>query len=294
LLVFLVPGVLTLVPAGGYLGGLILGGWRFIPALYAVLLVLMALVVLWLAPTPDRKPGEGRSLREMLAPLRYVRVWRFSLYYVVVFGAYVALAAWLPRYYIDTYGLSLSTASLLTTLFIFPASLLRPVGGYLSDRYGPRVVTYAVFIGMTAALLLLSVPNGKYVLELPRGATGQPAALTYRLGPWAFTALMFLVGCGMGVGKASVYKYIPNYFPRDVGVVGGVVGMLGAFGGFFLPPLFGALGRWTGVPQTAFLALVVLTGGSLLWLHLAVLQVRAAEKAGGAAEAEAPVEYASA
>jgi NNP family nitrate/nitrite transporter-like MFS transporter len=90
---------------------------------------------------------------------------------------------------------------------------------------------------------------------------------------------MFVVGCGMGIGKASVYKYIPNYFPRDVGVVGGLVGMLGALGGFVLPPVFGQLGRWTGVPQTAFLALVALAGGSLVWLHLTVLRLRAAERA---------------
>src|SRR5262249_45316997 len=76
----------------------------------------------------------------------------------------------------------------------------------------------------------------------------------------------------------------PNYFPRDVGVVGGLVGMLGALGGFVLPPVFGQLGRWTGVPQTAFLALVALSGGSLVWLHLAVLRLRAAERAAVAAE----------
>ena len=67
----------------------------------------------------------------MLSPLRHMRVWRFSLYYVVVFGAYVALSAWLPKFYIDTYGVSLSTAALLAATFILPASLLRPLGGYL-------------------------------------------------------------------------------------------------------------------------------------------------------------------
>jgi NNP family nitrate/nitrite transporter-like MFS transporter len=202
-------------------------------------------------------------MAEVLAPLRYTRVWRLSLYYVVVFGAYVALAAYLPRYYVDVYGLSLATAGYLTALFIFPASLLRPLGGWLSDRHGPRRVTYAVFLAMAGALALLSVP-----------------ASALDLGVWGFTVLMFVVGCGMGIGKASVYKYVPDYFPRDVGAVGGLVGMLGALGGFVLPPAFGVLGRWTGSPQAAFVALLILTLLSLCWLHAVVLRLKAVQARG--------------
>jgi NNP family nitrate/nitrite transporter-like MFS transporter len=82
----------------------------------------------------------------------------------------------------------------------------------------------------------------------------------------------------MGIGKASVFKYVPNYFPDDVGAVGGLVGMLGALGGFVLPPFFGMLGRSTGVPQTAFLAILALTLWSLGWLHLSVLRIKRAER----------------
>jgi MFS transporter, NNP family, nitrate/nitrite transporter len=258
LLIVLVPGVLTAVPAAGYFAGLIPGGWRFVPTVYAALLILMALAVFYFCPKPDRMPGHGRPLRETLLPLRYSRVWRFGLYYVVVFGAYVALSAWLPKFYMDTYGISLSTAALLTATFILPAGLLRPLGGYLSDRHGPRAVTYAVFITMTAALAVLSLPG-------------------HWLGLRSFVGLMFVLACAMGIGKASVYKYIPDYFPKDVGAVGGVVGMLGALGGFFLPPMFGVLGRMTGSPQLSFLALLALTVWSLAWLHVAVLRSRGAK-----------------
>lgn len=276
LLVVFVPGILVAVPAAGYLGGTIPGGWRFIPALYAGLLALMALAIFYLCPSPDHKPGQGRPLLETLSPLRHMRVWRFSLYYVVVFGAYVALSAWLPKFYIDTYGVSLPTAALLAATFILPASLLRPVGGHLADRWGPRGVTYAVFIVMTAALFVLSLPSGTFVADLQPGVNQPPLTVSYRLGLGPFVSLMFVLGCAMGIGKASVYKYIPDYFPRDVGAVGGVVGMLGALGGFFLPPAFGVLGRWSGIPQLAFLPLLCLTAWSLLWLHLAVLRLHAA------------------
>ena len=255
LLIVFAPGVLTAVPVAGYFAGIIPGGWRFIPTVYAALLVLMGLVIFYFCPKPDRMPGRGRPMRETLLPLRHTRVWRFGLYYVVVFGAYVALSAWLPKFYMDTYGISISAAALLTATFILPAGLLRPLGGYLSDRFGPRAVTYAVFTIMTVTLIVLSLPG-------------------HWLGLSPFVSLMFVLACAMGIGKASVYKYIPDYFPKDVGAVGGVVGMLGALGGFFLPPMFGALGRLTGSPQLAFLALLALTVWSLAWLHLAVVRMR--------------------
>jgi NNP family nitrate/nitrite transporter-like MFS transporter len=255
LLLVLVPTVLTLVPPAGYLGGLIPGGWRVVPVCYAVLLVLTAVTIVCVCPKNDRRPGRGRPLREMLSPMKHVRVWRFSLYYVVVFGAYVALSAWLPNYYVNTYGLSIRDAAILTALFIFPASLLRPLGGWLSDLYGPRVVTVSVFVGMILATVPLCLPS---------------SVAPY--GPGGFTALMVLVGIGMGIGKASVYKYIPNYFPHDVGAVGGLVGLFGALGGFILPKFFGWLGRATGFPQAAFLALLAVTLASLGWLLLAIAQ----------------------
>jgi NNP family nitrate/nitrite transporter-like MFS transporter len=250
LMIVLFPGLLTLVPAAGYLGGAIPGGWRFIPALYAALLVIMAVAVFRYSPTPDRVPRSGRPLRERLAPLKHARVWRFGLYYVVVFGAYVALSAWLPKYYVDAYALPLPSAALLSATFILPASLLRPLGGHLSDRLGPRGVTYAAFIVMGAALCLLSLP--------------------VHLDVRVFVGLMFVLGCAMGIGKASVFKYIPDYFPQDVAAVGGVVAMLGALGGFFLPPAFGSLARVSGTPQVAFTVLLGLTVASLAWLHAAV------------------------
>ena len=257
LLIILVPTILTMVPVGGYLGGLIPGGWRVVPVLYSVLLLLTAAAILLVCPKADRVPGKGRALSEMLTPLKLVQVWRFSLYYVAVFGAYVALSAWLPNYYCNTFGVDLRTAALLTALYIFPASLLRPFGGWLSDLYGPRRVTYTVFVAMILAIVPLCLPTS--LLDL---------------GVEGFTALTIVMGIGMGIGKASVFKYIPNYYPKDVGAVGGLVGMLGALGGFVLPPLFGAVGRWTGSPQSAFLALLTLTVGSLVWLHFAVTRIK--------------------
>ena len=250
--------------------GVLDGGWRLVPVIYAVLLLVLAVLTWVLTPSHVRMPGHGRTLAEQARPLRELRVWRFSLYYVSVFGAYVALAAWLPKYYVDNFDLSLGHAALLTATFIFPASLLRPVGGAFSDRFGARRAMYWMFAVMLVSTLLLSMPNGHITVETPSGPRD---LLPYSIGLWPFVGLVFVLGCAMGIGKAAVYKHIPEYFPDDVGAVGGLVGMLGGLGGFFLPPLFAYSQRWTGFPSSTFFVLFLLTAACALWMHVTVVRM---------------------
>lgn len=271
---FIGPAVIASTIGGSYLGGIIPGGWRFVPALYSVLLVLTAIAIIFFTPSDNEKIQESRRLKEMFLPLRHIQVWRFSLYYVVVFGAYVALASWMPKYYVSVYGLNLHDAALLTALFIFPASLLRPLGGYLSDKIGARKLMYGTFSTMIFALLLLAAPFGYIVLETPDGPKN---VLPYSLGVGQFTALLFVVGCAMGIGKAAVFKHIPEYFPHDVGAVGGLVGTLGALGGFLLPPLFVFVRERTGLPQSPFIVLFLLTLTASACMHVVIMRLLSKE-----------------
>lgn len=271
---FIGPAVIASTIGGSYLGGIIPGGWRFVPALYSVLLVLTAIAIFFFTPSDNEKIQESRRLKEMFLPLRHIQVWRFSLYYVVVFGAYVALASWMPKYYVTVYGLNLHDAALLTALFIFPASLLRPLGGYLSDKIGARKLMYGTFSTMIFALLLLAAPFGYIVLETPDGPKN---VLPYSLGVGQFTALLFIVGCAMGIGKAAVFKHIPEYFPHDVGAVGGLVGTLGALGGFLLPPLFVFVRERTGLPQSTFIVLFLLTLTASACMHVVIMRLLSKE-----------------
>ncbi len=267
---FIGPPIIAGTVGASYLGGIIPGGWRFVPALYAILLVATALAILLFTPADTVRIQASRPLKDMFSPLKYVQVWRFSLYYVVVFGAYVALASWMPKYYVSVYNMNLHDAALLTALFIFPASLLRPFGGYLSDKMGARRLMYASFGAMLCALLLLAAPFGHIVLETAQGAKN---ILPFSLGIVPFTILLFIVGCAMGIGKAAVFKHIPEYFPKDVGAVGGLVGTLGALGGFLLPPLFVSVKGWTGLPQSTFVVLFLLTLIASLWMHFTIIRM---------------------
>lgn len=244
----LAPALITAVPAGL----LIPGGWHFVPFVFGLVLLLCAALTAKL--TPDDQPRTStRTLSDWLAPLKYAQVWRFGLYYVVFFGAYVALSLFLPKFYVDHYGFSLGRAGLLTALFIFPASLLRPLGGYLSDRFGPRSVTVAAF----AVMLLALVP------------------MTRELSVPALMLLTLLLGLGMGVGKASTYTLVAQWFPGQMGAVGGMVGLLGGLGGFFLPLIFAATKANLG-PQAAFIVLLGLTLAGAVIFVASMLRIRAA------------------
>lgn len=152
---FLAPLLLERLTAEGAR----LEAWRLLPRYYAALLVLAA-VAFWLLTT-NRRPqgGATRSLAERLAPLKVERVWRFGLYYLLVFGGFVALSQWLIPYYVSVYNLSVALAGALAAAFSFPSGIFRALGGWLSDRHGPRQVMYGVLSGCAACTLLLAVPR---------------------------------------------------------------------------------------------------------------------------------------
>jgi NNP family nitrate/nitrite transporter-like MFS transporter len=268
----LAPGLMTVIPAGGL--GVVPGGWRFVPFVYAIA-VLVTAAIYWSFTYTDHGHHKTASWREMLSPLRHVRVWRFSLYYFLVFGGYVALSLWLPKYYIDVYGFDLKTAALLTAMFVFPSGIIRAPGGWLSDRFGARTVMYWVLGTCVATSFLLMGPDVQLAFNVPPryAAAGETLGLSLRVGPGLFTALVFVLGIAMGIGKAAVYKHIPHYFPDHVGAVGGLVGVIGGLGGFVMPIAFGALTSWTRLPTTTFAFLFVLSCSCLLWMMVVVHRI---------------------
>jgi NNP family nitrate/nitrite transporter-like MFS transporter len=250
-------------------------GWETVAQVWAAALAVMA-IVFWFASEDDPDLRERRKtrapprpLREELEPLKNLQVWRFSLYYFFVFGAFVALALWLPRYLVGAFGLDIKTAGMVAAAYSIPASLFRVVGGWLADRYGARAVMYWTFSISALCTFLLSYPPTEYVVYGIR----EQFRFELSMGVGGFIAVIFVLGFFMSLGKAAVYKHIPVYYPQHVGAVGGVVGMIGGLGGFLLPITFGMLNDLTGIWQSCFMLLFALAAVALVWMHVAILRM---------------------
>lgn len=306
-------------------------GWRTLPVIYAI--VLAAMGVLFIIFTNNKKPAHGqeKTIIQRLAPLKNIRVWRFGLYYSLVFGMFVAFSQWLVPYFVNVYYLPLVTAGVFAALFSFPSGVIRALGGWLSDKFGARKVMYWVLVSSVVICFFISIPrmeilspgkgvmakkNGEitfvsndiikvddkeYALEVKKTAVkasedkvlvfpikdtwqepivevGQKVKkkellakgitrIYFQANVWIFAILAILIGSIWGIGKAAVYKHIPNYFPDEVGAVGGMVGMLGGLGGFLGPVIFGYALQWTGLWTSCWMFMFILSAICLLWMH---------------------------
>ncbi|UXX79112.1 MFS transporter [Reichenbachiella carrageenanivorans] len=307
-----------------------LEGWRLMPQIYAAFLVIMALI--FLVSTTNKKPvGGSKNLTTLLLPLKSIRVWRFGLYYFLVFGCFVSFAGWLVPYYTNVYGFDLATAGFLASCFSLPSGIVRAFGGWLSDKFGARAIMYRVLLGTMFLSLALLLPkmdiystgkgvmakrNGKITAVTPTYVelngeryeliqqtnqldnsenefhfwpvkemwqepivkvgddVGKKELLAegkthiyFQANVWVFASLAILLGSIWGIGKAAVYKHIPDYFPNEVGVVGGMVGVLGGLGGFVCPIVFGYLLEGTGLWSSCWLLMLLLSIVCLAWMH---------------------------
>ncbi len=310
-------------------GGVDLEGWRMLPKVYAAM--LLGIGVLFLIFSTNKKPTATKlTLKQQLEPLKSVRVWRFGLYYFLVFGCFVAFSQWLVPYFVNAYYMPLVTAGILASLFSFPSGVIRALGGWLSDKFGARRVMFWVFATSCIISAAVIVPKmeiyspGRGVMAMRPGVVSEVnygsitvGPDTYKLQPkptelktydetmaifpgketwqepavvvgqkvqkrellakgvtriffqanvWIYAFLVMVIGIIWGIGKAGVYKYIPDYFPQQVGVVGGMVGVIGGLGGFVCPILFGYLLDWTGLWTSCWMLMLALSIACLWWM----------------------------
>ncbi len=247
-------------------------GWEQTAQIYAVVLAVTALLYYVLArPDPGLVARKKKGLKpvstaEQLAPLKNLQVWRFATYYFFVFGGFVALASYLPRFYVGAYDLPLATAGMLAAAYSMPGSVFRALGGWMSDKWGARAVMYLTFIVSLACLFVMSYPQTHYIVQ---GIDG-PIEFTFGVSLTFFVILSILLGFVMSLGKAAVYKHIPVYYPNHVGSVGGLVGMIGGLGGFVLPITFGILNDLFNVWTSSFMLLFAIVMVSTVWMHVAI------------------------
>ena len=259
---------------------LVAGGWALVPQVYAAIMA-GTVVLFWLFSAHDPKHLVPSSVgfADQLKALKDPRVLKYCQYYSIVFGGYVALALWMVQYYVGEYGLDIRVAALLAACFSLPGGVLRAIGGALSDKYGAHSVTWWVMWVSWICLFLLSYPQTDFTVMTVNG----PRSFSIGLNVYTFTALMFVLGIAWAFGKASVFKYISDDYPKNIGAISGIVGLAGGLGGFVLPIMFGALMDITGIRSSAFMLMYGVVWVSLIWMYFT--EVRRAEVMGAAGTA---------
>ncbi len=239
-------------------------GWKAVPHVYAAIM-LGALILFWFFSYSDPRHLVPSNVKftDQLKALKDPKVLKYCQYYSIVFGGYVALALWMVQYYVGEYGLDIRVAALLAACFSLPGGVLRAIGGVLSDKYGAHSVTWWVMWVSWICLFLLSYPQTDFTIQTVSGAK------TFHIGlnVYAFTAIMAVLGVAWAFGKASVFKYISDDYPGNIGTISGIVGLAGGLGGFVLPIMFGALLDWTGVRSSAFMLMYGVVWVSLIWMY---------------------------
>ena len=255
-------------------------GWAMVPQVYAAVM-LVAVLLFWAfsASDPAHLAPSNTKFSDQLRALKDPKVIKYCQYYSIVFGGYVALSLWMVQYYIGEFGLDIRTAALLAACFSLPGGVLRAVGGWFSDKYGAHSVTWWVMWVSWICLFLLSYPQTDFTVFTVNG----PKTFHIGLNVYGFTALMFTLGVAFAFGKASVFKYIADDYPANIGAISGIVGLAGGLGGFVLPILFGVLMDLTGVRSSAFMLMYGVVWVSLIWMYWT--EVRRTEVLGANARA---------
>jgi NNP family nitrate/nitrite transporter-like MFS transporter len=185
------------------------------------------------------------------------RLYRLAFFYFITFGGFVAMGFLLPTLLQDWFDYSKGEAAARAAGFIIAATLARPVGGWLADRFGAFPVLVLVFAGIAVDAAVLAA-----------------LAPTPRIVP--ITIACLTLGTFLGAGNGAVFKMVPAEFPRNAGAAGGVVGAAGGLGGFFPPVFVGLVKDAEGTYTYGFVGLLVVV---VVCLGLAVWLLRTAPPA---------------
>ena len=211
-------------------------GWTNVIGLAALPLAAAFVVYLFLAKdSPERPPA--RKFTEYLGVLKQADCWWLMLLYGVTFGGFSGLASSLTIYFNGEYHLDPIVAGFFTAACVFAGSAVRPVGGALADRFG-GINTLTLVYGLAAGCLAI--------------------ASFHLAGPWIALAVLLAGMCALGAGNGAVFQLAPQRFRKEIGVITGVVGAMGGFGGFYLASTLGLAKQLTGSYQPGFLGFAAL------------------------------------
>jgi len=222
-------------------------GWSLTIQFYLVILAIFIALNFFLGDRHEPKV-KAPLMKQIKGVYKNAIMWQLCLFYFITFGSFVAFTIYLPNFLVVNFGLEKVDAGLRTAGFIMMATFMRPVGGYLADRYHPLKLLMFVFTGFTLAAILLSFA---------------PSIEWYTVG------CLTIAVCA-GLGNGVIFKLVPAYFSKQAGVVNGLVSAMGGLGGFFPPLILATLYNITGHYAIGFMALSEVALASLIlviWMY---------------------------
>ncbi|MDQ0191733.1 MFS transporter [Paenibacillus wynnii] len=216
---------------------------------FAIVIAVVAVVFYNFTQDPP-KPAEPKTMKQSLSVLKEKATWHLSIFYFLTFGGFVAFSVYLPTFLKDLFQLSVFDAGLRTAGFVLAATLIRPMGGYLADRYGSKNVLTVVFLGVLAAALVLSITLNHFIY---------------------FSFFCLFISLLLGLGNGAVFKMVPEVSSGNTGAVTGIVGAAGGIGGFFPPIVLGIIKDTTGEYNLGFVLMVIFALACLI-LNYSVLR----------------------
>jgi NNP family nitrate/nitrite transporter-like MFS transporter len=222
-------------------------GWSMTVKLYLVLLLIFAVLNFIFGDKQETK-SKTPIVEQMKGVYKNEKLWFFSLFYFITFGSFVAFTVFLPNFLVTYFELEKVDAGMRTAGFIVVATLLRPVGGWLADKFQPLFLLMGAFAGLTLAAIVLAFSPG--------------------IG--LYTVGSILIAAMAGIGNGVIFKLVPFYFNKQAGIVNGIVSMMGGLGGFFPPLLLATIHSITGSYSIGFMAFSQVALVSLvlvIWLY---------------------------
>ncbi len=215
--------------------------------------------------TADEAKSKARELGQEIFPTGSVKdslinsakiknTWALVVLYFTTFGGFIALTAWFPTYWSEFQSFAPVKAGLFTAIFSILASLMRVYGGKIADKFGgERIALFSMFTILFAAV-----------------------GLSFLADVTISIVVVVFLAVGMGVANAAIFKLVPVYVPKAVGGAAGWIGGLGAFGGFALPPIMGAIaGKYGEIGYArGFLVFVALSVINLIIIYMLINKKR--------------------
>ncbi|MCR2821852.1 nitrate/nitrite transporter [Lederbergia panacisoli] len=222
-------------------------GWSLTIKLYLVLLLFFALLNFFFGDRHEPKV-KAPIISQIKGVYKNYKLWFFSLFYFITFGSFVAFTVYLPNFLVSEFDLQKVDAGMRTAGFIAVATFIRPLGGWLGDKFKPLFLLMGVFSIYTFAAIILAF---------------SPSIGLYTVG-------CILIAISAGIGNGVIFKLVPLYFNKQAGIVNGIVSMMGGLGGFFPPLMLASIHSITGHYAIGFMLLSEVALASLIlviWMY---------------------------